>query len=318
MANDTQPNKLYRNNGDGTFSGRRRSTAGVAFSETGVARAGMGVDAADYDGQRPPEPARRQLLERDDRRSTTTRATACSSTRRPPRRVGRATLLTLAFGCFFFDYDLDGRPDIFAANGHVADDIERVQPQVTYAQAPHLFRNLGERRFDDVTATARARRCTQPVVARGAAYGDFDNDGDLDVLVNVNNGPARLLRNDGGNRSRFLRVKTIGTKSNRDGIGARVTITLAGGRQAVADGAHRLELLLAERHRRSPSASARAQRVESVEVAWPSGQVDRTGPVVANQVAFVQEGSGARVGEAASAEGGAARALTGVPETIIG
>ena len=136
-------------------------TAGVAFNEAGVARAGMGVDAADYDGSGRPEPDHRQLLERDDGALLTTKATACSSTRRPTSTVGKASLLTLTFACFFFDYDLDGLLDIFAANGHVADDISRVQPKVTYAQPPHLFRNLGGKKFEEISSARRRRRSQQ-------------------------------------------------------------------------------------------------------------------------------------------------------------
>jgi hypothetical protein len=161
---------------------------------------------------------------------------------------------------------------------------------VTHAQRPHVFRNLGERRFEPV-AEKLGTAFRKPIVARGAAYGDYDNDGDLDVVVSTNNGPAVVFRNDGGNQKRFLRVKTTGTKSNRDGIGAKVTITLG-------DRSRQWRLVRTGSSYCSQSDTAvtfglgATERVESVEVAWPSGQVDRTGPVVANQVAFVEEGRG--------------------------
>jgi hypothetical protein len=288
LANDTQPNKLYRNNQDGTFTDVG-TTAGIAFGETGVARAGMGVDSADYSGV-----GRASLLVANFSNEMIglyhNEGNGLYVDEAPASTVGRASMLTLAFGIFFFDYDLDGRLDIFAGNGHVADDIAAVQPSVTHAQRPHVFKNAGERRFEPVGQTL-GPALQKPIVARGAAYGDVDNDGDLDVVVSTNDGPAFLFRNDGGNRNRFVRVRTIGTRSNRDGIGARVTVTLA-------DQSRQWRLVHTGSSYCSQSDTAltfglgATQRVESIEVAWPSGQVDRTGPVVANQVAFVQEGRG--------------------------
>jgi hypothetical protein len=288
LANDTQPNKLYRNNQDGTFTDVG-TTAGIAFGETGVARAGMGVDSGDYSGSGRPS-----LLFANFSNEMIglyhNEGNGLYVDEAPASTVGRVSMLTLAFGIFFFDFDLDGRLDIFAGNGHVADDINEVQPRVTHAQPPHVFRNTGDRRFEAVTPRLGAA-LQRAIVARGAASGDFDNDGDLDVFVSTNNGPAVLYRNDGGNQSRFVRVRTIGTGSNRDGIGARVTATLADGTRQwrvvhtgssyCSQGDTALTFGLGANH-----------SVRSIEVTWPSGQVDRTGPVVANQVAFVQEGRG--------------------------
>jgi enediyne biosynthesis protein E4 len=288
LANDTQPNKLYRNNHDGTFTDVG-TTAGIAFGETGVARAGMGVDAGDYSGTGRPS-----LLFANFSNEMIglyhNEGNGLYVDEAPASTVGRVSMLTLAFGIFFFDYDLDGRIDIFAGNGHVADDINAVQPRVTHAQTPHVFRNMGERRFEAVTPRL-GPALQKPIVARGAAAGDFDNDGDLDVFVSTNNGPAVLYRNDGGNQSRFVRVKVQGTRSNRDGIGARVTVTLP-------DGTKEWQMVHSGSSYCSQGDTALTfglgpnQRAQSIEVAWPSGQVDRSGPVVANQVAFVQEGRG--------------------------
>jgi len=288
IANDTQPNKLLRNNRDGTFTdvGMR---AGIAFGETGVARAGMGIDAADYGGTGHAGVVIANFsnemigLYHNE-------GTGLYLDEAPSSTVGRASLLTLAFGVFFFDYNLDGRFDIFAANGHVADDIGAVQPKVSYAQPPHVFRNLGDGRFEQATSTL-GPALQRPIVARGAAHGDYDNDGDLDVLVTTNNGPAYLFRNDGGNHNHFLRVRTRGTRSNRDGIGAKVTLTLTDGLRPWR-WVHTGSSYCSQSDTALTFGLGPRPRAEAIEVVWPSGQVDRIGPVAANQVVFVQEGEG--------------------------
>src|SRR5271155_4840634 len=141
----------------------------------------------------------------------------------PSSTVGKASLLTLAFGVFFFDYDLDGYPDILAANGHIEEEIGRVQPKVQFKEPPLLFHNLGtggkggKAQFENVTPRM-GTAFNRAVVARGAAYADFDHDGDLDIVVATNDGPAYLFRNDGGNRNHWICVRLVGRKSNRDGI----------------------------------------------------------------------------------------------------
>ena len=242
-ANDTQPNRLYRNKGDGTFADVG-VMAGVAFNEAGVARAAMGVDAADYDGSGRPSLVIGNFSN-EMMALYSNEGNGLFIDDAPAGTIGRASLLRLTFACFFVDVDLDGLLDIFGANGHVADDIATVQPTIAYAQPAHLFRNLGKKKFEDVSAKAGVA-LTTPVVARGAAYGDFDNDGDLDLLVTANNGPARLLRNDGGANHK-LRIALAGTTSNRDGIGARVTSGPRRRADAVAHGEDRIELLVTER-----------------------------------------------------------------------
>ena len=186
-------------------------------------------------------------------------------------------------------FDLDGWPDILAANGHVADDVEPVQSRVTYAQRPQLFHNLGQGRFEEII-TAPDGALAAPMVGRGAAYADADNDGDLDVLLTANGGPARLLENQGGNGNNVLRVRTVGVTSNRDGIGARVEV-MSGRRtqwQIVKTGssyASQSELPLT-------FGLGSSMTVATVRITWPSGQVDTLDGVAANQLITVEESTG--------------------------
>jgi hypothetical protein len=286
VSNDTQPNKLYINNGNGTFT-EKGVLAGVAYSEDGVARAGMGVDAADYDESGYPSllitnfSNQMVALYHNERNGLFVDEA-------PRSEIGRDTLLTLGFGCFFYDYDLDGSLDIFVADGHIEDGIERVQKQVRYAEAPHLFRNVGSGKFQEVTPQMGAAFAA-PRVARGAAFADIDNDGDLDLLVSTNGGPAALFRNEGG-KNHSLRIRLVGVRSNRDGIGAVVRLTAEGHTQTqmLRSGSSYLsssELIL------TFGLAARRQ-ADAVQVRWPSGQTDRLVSVAADQIITIKEGQG--------------------------
>jgi hypothetical protein len=285
-SNDTQPNKLYMNNGNGTFT-EKAVPSGVAYSEDGVARAGMGVAAADYDRSGYPSLiitnfSNQMLAFYHNERN------GLFVDEAPHSEVGRASLLTLGFGCFFFDYDLDGWPDIYIANGHIEDAIERVQPRVKYAEPPHLFHNLGGGKFAEVT-DAMGRAFAAPRVARGAAYGDINNDGALDVLVSTNGGPASLFKNSGAT-NHSLRINLVGTKSNRDGIGASVRITSGADSQTkiLSSGGSYLsssELILT-------FGLADRAKADAIEIRWPSGQIDHAANVPADQIITVKEGSG--------------------------
>jgi hypothetical protein len=291
FSNDTQPNKLYRNNGNGTFT-EKAVVAGVAFSEDGVARAGMGVDAADYDRSGMASILitnfSNQMLSLYHNEGK-----GLFVDEAPRSEVGRNSLLTLGFGCFFFDYDLDGWPDILIANGQIDGDIQRVQPNVKYAMPPHIFRNLGKGNFQEVTKSLGAGFAT-PRVGRGAAYGDINNDGRLDLLLSTNGGPVFLFENEfTGNpaaANKSLRIKLIGTKSNRDGIGTVVKLTAGGESQSemLRSGSSYLsasELVLT-------FGLAMHDHADSIEILWPSGQVDKLANVAAGQTVTVTEGKG--------------------------
>ena len=287
VANDTQPNKLYRNNGNGTFT-ETGVMAGVAFSEDGVARGAMGVDAADYDGSGRPHllignfTNQMLALYRNE-------GEGLFVDEAPRSTVGRVSLLSLAWGVFFFDYDLDGHLDLFSANGHIEETIGKVQPKVRYRQPPLMFRNVGKGRFES-TGPALGADFNVPQVARGAAYGDYDRDGDLDILITNNHGPARLLRNDGGNRNRWITIDTVGVKANRDGIGAIVRVESAAGRQwqMVRSGSS----YCSQSDLTITFGLGSADTVTAIEVEWPTGAKDRVTNVKANQFVTITEGKG--------------------------
>jgi hypothetical protein len=286
IANDTQPNKLYFNKKNGTFE-ERGVAAGIGFSEDGVARAGMGADAADYDRS-----GHASLIISNFANQMVSlyhnEGNGLFVDEAPQSEIGRDTLVTLGFGCFFFDYDNDGWPDIFVADGHIENEIERVQKRVSYAEPPHLFRNLGAGKFTEVTAQM-GKSFGAPKVARSAAYADIDNDGFLDILLTTNAGPAYLFHNEGGT-NHSLRIKLVGTKSNRDGIGAVARVTSGADKQwkMLRSGSSYLsqsELVLTF----GLGAQAKA---DAIEIQWPSGQIDKLSNVNAGQTVTVQEGKG--------------------------
>ena len=290
FSNDTQPNKLYRNNANGTFT-EKAVVAGVAFSEDGVARAGMGVDAVDYDRSG----ATSLLITNFSNQMLSlyhNEGSGLFVDEAPRSEIGRASLLTLGFGCFFFDYDLDGWPDILIANGHIDSDIQRVQPNVKYAMPPHLFRNMGKGDFVEVTKSLGSAFAA-PRVGRGAAYADIGNRGRLDLLLSTNGGPAYLFENEASGTaatSRSLRLKLVGTVSNRDGIGAVVRVTAGSDWQSqmLRSGSSYLsasELVLTY-------GLAQHDRADSVEIRWPSGRVETLSNVAAGQTITVTEGKG--------------------------
>ncbi len=282
-ANDTQPNKLYQNNGDGTFI-EKGMLAGIAYDERGIARGAMGIDAGDYNGS-----GRESLVIgnfSNEMMNLYHNEGEFFIDDAPIANIGYASLLTLTFGCFFFDFDLDGKLDIFAANGHIESDINAVQSEVTYAQPPHLFHNIGDGQFEDV-APKVGSHLQKPIVGRGAAYGDIDNDGDWDLLVNSSNSAARLYRNDGGNRNSWIKLRLMGTTSNRSGIGAKIIVRSKSGTQT---------------HTLKSGASYCSQselaaifgigddpQIDSITVKWLNGTTDQVVDVEPNQFLIITQ-----------------------------
>ena len=290
VSNDTQPNKLYHNTHNGTFTDVGVA-AGLAYGEAGTARAGMGTDAADYD-----ESGRQSLVLGNFTNESMSlyhnEGSGLFTDMAPETGIATWSNKSLTFGTFFFDYDLDGRPDILAINGHVSDDISVVQPNVKYAQPPHLFRNLGNNKFAEETNKVGSA-LPRASVGRGAAYADYDNDGDLDLVVMANNGPARLLRNENANKNDMLRLKLVGTRSNRDGIGAKVKVkTSSGSRlfEMVKTGSSYLSQ--SELPLTFGLGKPEPNRTVSIEIAWPSGHKDSIPDVHSDQFLIVREGKG--------------------------
>ena len=286
LANDTQPNKLYLNKRDGTFE-EKAVPAGIAFSEDGIARAGMGVDAGDYDHSGRPS----LIISNFANQMVSlyhNEGNGLFVDEAPSSEVGRATLVTLGFGCFFFDYDNDGWPDILVADGHIEDQIEKVQKRVSYNEPPHVFRNLGGGKFVEVTQ-ALGGGFASPRVGRGAAYADINNDGALDVLMTTNGGRAYLFRNDGVN-NRSVRIKLVGTKSNRDGIGAVIRVASGGDKQwkMVRSGSS----YLSQSELVATFGLGQRSAADTIEIQWPSGQIDKLANVSVGQTVTVEEGTG--------------------------
>ncbi len=286
VANDRVPNFLYRNNHDGTFTDVAL-LSGVAYGEDGNARAGMGADFGDYDNNGTMDlyvtnfSLEPNSLFRNNGNDTFTETTF-------PAGVGNQTLMFLAFGTAFFDYDNDGWLDLFAANGHVIDNIERFDQGITYTETNQLFKN-DRGRFTEVSDRSGAAFSVRRV-HRAAAFGDVDNDGDLDVLVTSVNDVPELLRNEGTEEGNSLMIKTVGTQSNRNGIGARITVT-AGDLKLVKEVKSAYSYLASNDLRVHFGLGANT-RAETIEIRWPSGTVGTIADVESGQLVTVTEGQG--------------------------
>jgi len=285
VACDTAPSQLYRNNHDGTFR-EIAVPSGTAFDENGVALAGMGVGVADYDADGWLDIVRTNFSEQ----VTTLYRNYGGAFEVASIRAGLGVNRKyVGFGVDFFDFDNDGWKDLFIANGHVYAQLEQRKLHLTYRQPRVLYRNLGNGRFADVSADAGAAIRAENL-GRGCAFGDFDNDGDVDVLINNLDGPPTLLRNDGGNRGQALLIKCVGTRSNRSGIGTRVTVTTGGHRQIaeVMSGSS----YYSQNDLRLHFGLGAAAAADSVELRWPSGAVETHRDLPAGHLFVIEEGKG--------------------------
>jgi hypothetical protein len=287
VACDSTPSLLFRNKGDGTFE-ERGVQAGIAYDEDGREQAGMGVSAGDYDGDGWLDIFKSNFeddvpdLYRNERDGS-------FSFRTFDAKLG-FNLKYLGWGGGFFDYDNDGWPDIFIANGHVYPELENQRhPESPYRQRNLLYHNLRDGRFEDVTSIAgpglELRRS-----GRGVAFGDLDNDGRIDIVINNQNDPPTVLHNESANANHWISIRTVGTKSNRDGIGARITVTAGERRQtqAVTSGGS----YLSQSDLRVHFGLGNASQIDNLEVQWPSGAVDKIHDVPADGFLTIEERKG--------------------------
>jgi hypothetical protein len=287
VANDTQPNKLYRNQRNGTFKDVAVE-AGIAFSAEGKARAGMGVDAADFDHSGFPGVA---ITNFDNEMIGLYRPAANGAYNDVAVQagVGLASQNTLGFGCAFLDANLDGALDLVVANGHIDDTVRNIRGNVGYAQPPQIFLNNGQGKFQDVAAST-GESFIQPKVGRGLCYADFDRDGDLDILMTTNNGPAYLYRNDQQAGNHSIRFRLTGTKSNRDAIGAMIRIEHEGTTQErlVKGGSS----YLSQSELPVTFGLGKRDKIDRVTIAWPSGRTEDYKNLAAGQTYDCVEAKG--------------------------
>ena len=286
VACDSAPSLLYRNNHDGTFR-EVAVPAGCALDENGVALSGMGVAVADYDGDGWLDIARTNFSEQ---LTTLYHNYANGAFEDASIRAGLGVNRKyLGFGVGFFDFDNDGWKDLFLANGHVYSQIATRKLHLTYKEPKVLYRNLGSGRFQDVSADA-GPAIQAANLGRGCAFGDLDNDGDVDIVINNLDGPPSVLRNDGGNRNNWIVIKCVGTRSNRSAIGTRVRV--AAGNHSQIDEVMSGGSYYSQNDLRLHFGLGKAIQVDSLEIAWPSGLKENFKKLRANQILVLQESKG--------------------------
>ena len=286
VSNDSQPAALYHNNHDGTFTDIA-VMAGCAYSADGKPQSGMGTSAGDYDNDGWLDIVKTSFSEdtitlyRNIKEGNFDDVTF-------PSGLGVDTR-QLRWGCGFFDLDNDGWQDIFVANGHIYPEIEKLNLDIRYRQPKLVYLNLRNGRFQNVSRQL-GEAIQHPISARGCAFGDFDNDGDLDVLLNPVNDFPELLRCDASTGNHWIKIKTIGTKSNRSGIGARIICVTGDLRQTdeVRSGAS----YASQNDLRVHFGLGKATKADRIEIRWPSGLNEVLEQVAADQLVYVEEGKG--------------------------
>jgi hypothetical protein len=286
VANDSSPAALYHNNKNGTFTDIGIE-AGCAFSVDGKPQAGMGVTAGDYDRDGWLDIFKTNFA---GDTSTLYHNTGKVSFDDVTFQAGMGVNTRwLGWGCGFLDYDNDGWPDIFLVNGHVYPEVEKLTTEAGYAQRKMLYQNLRNGHFADVSSKLGGA-ITEPTPSRGCAFADYDNDGDMDILINPVNAAPELLRCESNTGNNWITIKTVGVKSNRDGIGARVKCTTTDGSQI--DEVRSGGSYYSQNDLRVHFGLGKSQKVKSIEIRWPSGQTDVLNDVAANQFITVKEGTG--------------------------
>jgi hypothetical protein len=288
IANDSWPNFLFINKHDGTFQDVS-FISGIAASEDGRYEAGMGIDAADVYGDGAQHIYITHLdfelnrLYHNNKDGTFTDATFSSG-------IGNKAILYSGVSMKFIDYDNDGWPDIVQLNGAMVDNVQLYHSEVTYREPLLMFHNLGKGQFEKIPDGALGSDFSRPIAGRGIASADFDNDGDIDLAINNRGDYPMLLRNDGGNANHFLEVLLIGTKSNRDGLGASLKIT-AGDWTHVEQAKGGMSYMSAS-DPRILFGLGKHTKIDSLEIAWPSGQVDKLKDLLLDKIIAIKEGVG--------------------------
>ena len=292
VANDSTASALYQNKKNGKFVDIAME-AGCALSADGKPQAGMGVSAADYDMDGNLDIVKTNFAG-DTPSLYHNLGGAAFEDATFPAGLGKHTQY-LGWGCGFFDFDNDGWPDILICNGHVYPEVEQLTTEAGYPQRKLLYRNLRNGHFEDVSLNA-GPGISAPTASRGCAFGDFDNDGDLDLVVNCVNAPPQLIRCDSSNKNNWIKIRAIGTKSNRSGIGARITcVTKSPGQEKPhrqMDEVRSGGGYYSQNDLRVHFGLGVAEKVELLEVHWPSGQTDSLKDLKSNLLYYVTEGKG--------------------------